>query len=135
MTTNNDIKQQFITLRAKGYSLTKIAQQLDKCRQTLSNWNSELEDEIKNAKAIELEALFEECFLTKENRIKTFSQLLEKINKELDKRDFQAVSDDKLVDLKLKINQQLQGEYFEPKIKSESEINKQKNKRQLLNNF
>jgi len=135
MTTNNDIKQQFITLRAKGYSLTKIAQQLDKCRQTLSNWNSELEDEINNAKAIELEALFEECFLTKENRIKTFSQLLEKINKELDKRDFQSLSDDKLVDLKLKISQQLQGEYFEPKIKSEGEINKQKNKRQLFNNF
>lgn len=135
MTTNTDIKQQFITLRAKGYSLTKIGNEINKCRQTLSNWNSELEEEISNAKAIELETLFEECFLTKENRIKTFSQLLEKINKELDKRDFQSLSDDKLVDLKLKISQQLQGEYFEPKIKSEGEINKQKNKRQLFNNF
>jgi transcriptional regulator len=135
MTTNNDIKQQFITLRAKGYSLTKIAEQIGKCRQTLSNWNSELQEEIENSKAIELEALFEECFLTKENRIKTFSQLLEKINKELDKRDFKSLSDDKLVDLKLKINQQLQGEYFEPKIKSESELNKQKSKRQLFNDF
>jgi transcriptional regulator len=135
MTTNNDIKQQFITLRAKGYSLTKIAKQIGKCRQTLSNWNSELQEEIENTKAIELEALFEECFLTKENRIKTFSRLLNKINKELDKRDFQTVSDDKLVDLKLKISQQLQGEYFKPKIKSESELNKQKSKRQFLNNF
>jgi hypothetical protein len=135
MTNNADIKQQFITLRAKSYSLTKIATILGKCRQTLSNWNSELQEEIESAKAIELEALFEECFLTKENRIKTFSQLLAKINNELDKRDFKSLSDDKLVDLKLKINQQLQGEYFEPKIKSENDINKQKNKRQLFDSF
>ena len=135
MTENLDLKQQFITLRAKGHSLERISKKLGKCRQTLSNWNSELQEEIANTRSIELEALFEEYFLTKENRIKTFSQLLEKINKELDKRDFQAVSDDKLVDLKLKINQQLRGEYFEPKIKSESEISKQKNKRQLINNF
>ena len=135
MTENLDLKQQFITLRAKGHSLERISKKLGKCRQTLSNWNSELQEEIANTRSIELEALFEEYFLTKENRIKTFLQLLEKINKELDKRDFQAVSDDKLVDLKLKINQQLRGEYFEPKIKSESEISKQKNKRQLINNF
>ena len=73
MTENLELKQQFITLRAKGYSLEKIAKQIGKCRQTLSNWNSDLQEEIANAKAIELEALFEECLLSKEHRVKELS--------------------------------------------------------------
>ena len=132
MTTDLNTKQEFISLRAKGYSLEKIAKQLGKCRQTLANWNSDLQEEIENAKAIELEYLFEECFLLKEHRIKSLADLLSKVEQELKERDFKTIADDKLVDLKLKISQQLQGEYFEPKIKSESEIKTQKTNRKLI---
>lgn len=132
MTENLELKQQFITLRAKGYSLEKIAKKIGKCRQTLSNWNSDLQEEIANAKAIELEALFEECLLTKEHRVKELSKLLTKINEELETRDLHEVSDDKLIDLKLKIGDQLKDEFFEPKIVSESEIKTQKSSRKML---
>lgn len=135
MTNNLDLKQQFITLRAKGFSLEKIANQIGKCRQTLSTWNSELQEEVANAKAIELEALFEECLLTKEHRVRELSSLLTKINNELGKRDLSDVSDDKLIDLKLKIGDQLKGEFFEPKIRSESEVKSQKYRRDLLNKY
>ncbi|MBU6339158.1 MAG: hypothetical protein KGQ36_04200 [Rickettsiales bacterium] len=130
--TNTDLKQQFITLRAKGYSLEKIAKQIGKCRQTLSNWNWDLQEEIANAKAIELEALFDECFVTKEHRVKELSLLLSKVNKELEKRDLSMLSDDKLIDLKLKIGNQLKEEFVEPNIISESEINRQKTNRQMI---
>lgn len=130
--TNTDLKQQFITLRAKGYSLEKIAKQIGKCRQTLSNWNFDLQEEIANAKAIELEALFDECFVTKEHRVKELSLLLSKVNKELEKRDLSMLSDDKLIDLKLKIGNQLKEEFVEPNIISESEINRQKTNRQMI---
>jgi transcriptional regulator with XRE-family HTH domain len=132
MTSNTDLKQQFISLRAKGYSLEKIAKQIGKCRQTLSNWNSDLQEEIANAKAIELEALFEECLLTKEHRIKDLSKLLSRINQELEKRDLSMLSDDKLVDIKIKINSQLKEEFIETKIVSENEINSQKRRRSLI---
>jgi transcriptional regulator len=135
MTEILEIKQQFIELRAKGHSLTKIAGKLGKCRQTLSNWNSELEEEISNARALELEALFEEFLLTKEHRIKALSQLLCKIDQELNKRDFQLVADEKLVELKLKLTSQLKEEYIEPKIKSESELKTKKANREFLNKF
>lgn len=135
MTNNLDLKQQFITLRAKGFSLEKIANQIGKCRQTLSTWNSELQEEVANTKAIELEALFEECLVTKEHRVRELSTLLTKINNELGKRDLSDVSDDKLIDLKLKIGDQLKGEFFEPKIRSESEVKSQKYKRDLLNKY
>lgn len=132
MTENLELKQQFITLRAQGYSLEKIAKKIGKCRQTLSNWNSDLQEEIANAKAIELEALFEECLLTKEHRVKELSKLMSKINEELEKRDLSQVSDDKLIDLKLKIGDQLKGEFFEPRIRSEGEVKTQKSSRKLI---
>jgi hypothetical protein len=130
--TNTDLKQQFITLRAKGYSLEKISKEIGKCRQTLSNWNFDLQEEIANAKAIELEALFEECLLTKQYRIKELSNLLNKINKELEKRDLTMLSDDKLIDLKLKIGVQLKEEFIEPIILSEKELGLQKQRRFLI---
>ncbi|NBX53259.1 MAG: hypothetical protein EBT63_06405 [Proteobacteria bacterium] len=130
--TNTDLKQQFITLRAKGYSLEKIAKEIGKCRQTLSNWNYDLQEEIANAKAIELEALFEECFLNKEHRVKELSTLLNKINKELEKRDLTTLSDDKLIDLKLKIGEQLKQEIIAPIILSEDELKTQKQRRLLI---
>lgn len=130
--TNTDLKQQFITLRAKGYSLEKIAKEIGKCRQTLSNWNFDLQEEVANAKAIELEALSEECFLNKEHRVKELSTLLNKINQELEKRDLTTLSDDKLIDLKLKIGEQLKQEIITPIILSENELNIQKQRRLLI---
>ena len=132
MTENLELKQQFIALRAKGYSLEKISKQIGKCRQTLANWNSDLQEEIANAKSIELEALFEECLLSKQHRIRELHSLLSKINEELDKRDLSNVSDDKLIDLRLKVGSQLKDECFEPQIISESEIKRQKTDRRLI---
>ena len=132
MTENLDLKQQFITLRAKGHSLERISKKLGKCRQTLSNWNSDLQEEIANAKSIELEALFEECLLTKQHRIRELHNLLSKINEELDKRDLSSISDDKLIDLRLKVGIQLKDECFEPKIISESELQRQKSDRKTI---
>ena len=52
-------KSRFIHLRAKGYSYTKIAKELKVSTSTLTNWNQELQEEIAQAKAMELEALQE----------------------------------------------------------------------------
>ncbi|MDA9818421.1 hypothetical protein N9C35_05230 [Flavobacteriaceae bacterium] len=133
----NDIeqKQKFITLRAKGYSLNKIANDINKCRQTLANWNSELEEEISNLKAIELESLFEECFITKEYRIKNLFKLLSKIDLELDRRDLKDVSTEKLIDLKSKLSEQLKSEFIDIRIKSDAEVGKSQQRKNLINSI
>ncbi len=132
MASNLTEKQEFIKLRAQGYSLIKISKELNKTRQTLASWHNELQEEVSNAKAIELEALFEECLLTKEYRVKNLSALLDKISKELDKRVFDEVSTEKLVEIKMKLSEQLKSEYIEPKIKSEDELRKDQANRILL---
>ena len=132
MTSTNDTKQQFIEYRAKGYSLAKIAEKLGKCRQTLSNWNSDLEEEISTAKAIELESLFEECFINKEHRVKNLSNLLSKVREELEERSFEDLATEKLVEIAIKLTSQLKEEYIEPQIKSEQQILTEKHSRQLF---
>lgn len=122
-----ETKEKFITLRAKGWSFDKIAKELGKAKQTLIDWSKELEGEIANLKAEELEALYETYYLQRENRLQTFGAMLTKIKEEIERRDLSDVSTDKLLDLFLKYNNQVKEEIVEPSYKSSLEIIKVKN--------
>lgn len=127
-----DTKQQFIELRAKGYSFDKIAKELGKAKQTLIDWSKELQDEIANLKALELEALYESYFLLKENRLQTFGGLLNKLKDEVLSRDLSDVPTDKLLDLFLKYNAQIKEEVVEPIYKTSTEIKEERADKELL---
>jgi len=125
-------KERFIELRAKGWSFDKIAKEIGKAKQTLINWSKELEDEIANLKALELEALYEKHYLLKENRIETFGVLLKKLKDEVMSRDLSDVPTDKLLDLLLKYNSQVKEEIVEPIYKSSQELIEERQDRELL---
>lgn len=127
-----DIKQRFIELRAQGWSFDKIAKELKVSKVALVDWAKEFEEDIANLKAVELEALYEKYYLLKEERIKTFGELLLKLRKEIDKRDLKDLSTDKLIDLYNKMFVLAKDEYIEPKFKSSSEIEEDKDNRELL---
>ena len=125
-------KERFIELRAKGWSFDKIAKEIGKAKQTLIDWSKELQDEIANRKALELEALYEKHYLLKENRIETFGVLLRKLKDEVMSRDLSDVPTDKLLDLLLKYNSQVKEEIVEPIYKSSQEIKEERQDRELL---
>lgn len=127
-----ETKQRFIELRARGWSFDKIAKELGKAKQTLIDWSKELEEEIANYKALELEALYEAYYLHKENRLRTFGAMLTKIKEEVDSRDLSDVPTDKLLDLFLKYNNQIKEEIVEPRFKSSKEIQEDKEDKELL---
>ena len=127
-----ETKERFIELRAKGWSFDKIAKELGKAKQTLIDWSKELEDEIANLKALELEALYEKHYLLKENRIETFGVLLRKLKDEVMSRDLSDVPTDKLLDLFLKYNNQIREEIVEPIYKSSQELIEERQDRELL---
>ena len=127
-----ETKERFIELRAKGWSFDKIAKELGKAKQTLIDWSKELQDEIANRKALELEALYESYFLLKENRLQTLGVMLTKIKKELEKRNLSDVPTDKLLDLLLKYESQLKDEIVDPIYKSSQEIKEERQDRELL---
>ena len=125
-------KEKFIELRAKGYSFDKIAKELGKAKQTLIDWSKELQEEIANLKALELEALYEKYYLLKETRLQTFGEMLNKIKKEVERRDLKDVSTDKLLDLLLKYNAMVKEEIVEPLFKSSGEIRDEEIEREIL---
>jgi hypothetical protein len=127
-----DLKERFIELRAKGWSFDKIAKEVGKAKQTLIDWSKDLQDEIANRKALELEALYERYYLLKESRLETFGAMLSKIKKEVESRDLSDVPTDKLLELILKYNIQVKDEIVEPVYKSSQEIREERQDRELI---
>lgn len=127
-----EIKEKFVEMRAKGYSFDKIAKELGKAKQTLIDWSKELQDEIANRKALELEALYESYYLLKENRLQTFGAMLTKIKEEVERRSLSDVPTDKLLELLLKYNSQVKEEIVEPIYKSSQELKAESLDRELL---
>lgn len=106
-------KNQFIELRAKGYSYRKIAKELNVSTGTLTLWDRELQKEIKDLKTLQLEELYDKYYMLKEARIDQLGKTLNKINRELDTRDFENISTDKLLDYKIKYIHELKEEYID----------------------
>jgi hypothetical protein len=119
-------KIQFIELRAKGYSYSKISKELHLAKSTLTKWNSELEEEIAALKAMELEALQEQYFLLKEGRIQVLGEITSRLKDEVMKRDLSAVPTDKLYELFMKYFAELKEEYIEVKPLSAEQISELK---------
>ena len=132
MSYNIQDKERFIELRAKGWSFDRIAKELGKAKQTLIDWSKELQDEIANLKALELEALYEKYYLLKETRLQTFGAMLTKIKTEVESRDLSDVPTDKLLELLLKYNSQVKEEIVEPVFKSSVELREERTDRELL---
>ncbi len=106
-----DQKSRFVHLRAKGFSLAKIAKELKVSKSTLTNWSHELQEQIAQARAMELEILQEEFFLLKEGRIQLLGEQLKAIRVEIGKRDLSKVKTDKLLELQLRYFTELKGEH------------------------
>lgn len=127
-----EVKQKFIELRAKGWSFDKIAKKIGKSKQTLLDWSKELDLEIANYKALELDLLYENYYLYKENRLKMFGELIGRIKEELSTRSLEDVPTDKLLDLLLKYESHIKEDLIEPIFKSSQEIKEATEERNLL---
>jgi hypothetical protein len=117
-----ETKHRFIELRAQGASFDRCSKELGKSKQTLINLNKELEDEIANVKAIELEALYESYFLTKRNQVIHIGTILNNLKCEIESRNLSDIPTDKLFDLFFKYHSFIKAECIEPRFKTESEM-------------
>ena len=107
------LKNEFILLRAKGYTYNDIAEKLDVSKRTLISWSKDFEYEIANLKATELEVLQEKYYMNKELKIKLFGDKLLAVIEELDKRDLSEIPTEKLFILMIKYSDHLKKENIE----------------------
>lgn len=130
-----ETKERFIELRAKGWSFDKIAKEIGKAKQTLIDWSKDLELEIANRKALELEAIQEKYLLYKEARIKSYGIILSKITKELEDRSFSNVPTGRLLELYLLYFERLNQDIKEPTYKTSKEIEEDKIDKLILDSL
>lgn len=117
-------QKKFIELRGKNWSFNRIAKEIKVSKSTLIKWDKEFTYEIANINQMELEALYEEFKMTKEQRLEYLGKLQKKLIKELEKRDLTDVKTDKLLDMLLKTNDKLENldTIFTARVKTEDEI-------------
>ena len=89
---DNDTKSQFLELRAKGWSLSRIAAQLNIAQRTLVSWNRQEYEQIRTLRAIEREALQEKILATHEQELVRLKAELDRLEAELAKRSVESVS-------------------------------------------
>lgn len=107
-----ELKQEFIRLRAEGRSYSYIAQELHISKSTCTKWEQMLEADIARLKREELNTLYEEYAMKKEGRIRQLGDTLARIEDALQATDLAEVPPEKLLDLKLKYRKALQKEYI-----------------------
>ena len=100
-------QQQYIELRAKGNSFDAISKTIGVSKPTLIKWSNNLDTEVNNYKAIELEALREQYLATKRHRITVLGEQLASVRKELGKRDLSDVPTPKLMVILMRLVDEL----------------------------
>ncbi|MGZ4961238.1 MAG: hypothetical protein ACXWKG_07460 [Limisphaerales bacterium] len=85
---STDTKSKFLEFRGKGWSLARIAKQIDVSVRTLADWNQQHRQEIRTLRAIDIEALQEKFLATHEQELSSLTAQLQRIE--------QAIADSKL---------------------------------------
>jgi transposase len=106
-----EIKNEFIRLRAEGKSYSAIADTLHISKSTCTAWERELKDRITELKQEQLNELYSQYYMTREARIRRLGDTLEGINAALSEADLKDIAPEKLLDFKLKYTEALKGEF------------------------
>ena len=109
---DQETRQKFIKLRAEGLSFAKIAQELDISKATCSEWQKQYEKNIAKLQKDQLEELYRSYGMLKSQRIASLGSTLQKIDNAIQEADFSSVDPAKLLEIKLKYQDALKGEYI-----------------------
>ena len=77
----------FIQLRAEGWTYDRIATELKVSKPTLIQWSRQHQFSIQNLRAVETEALADQCFASRQQRWEKLGRDLHRVEDELAKRD------------------------------------------------
>ena len=101
-------QDEFIELRAQGWSLAHIARHLSVSKRTLVDWNREFAKEIQDFRAIELEFLHEKINASREQTVERLTRLQKDVDDELVNRNLRYVQTEKLFRLSVDLRQELE---------------------------
>jgi hypothetical protein len=97
----------FMTLRANGWSLNKIAEKIKIPKSTLWKWQAEHRDHIRLLRRVQLEGVHEQHLPGYKKELKSLSTQLDRINEALAAQDFSKVPPPALMQMSLQIRDRL----------------------------
>ena len=100
--------QRFVELRASGWTYARIMTELDVSKPTLIAWSRKHQFQIKNLKAIELEALSERWLASTTDRVNALGEQLRKVETELARREAADLSTQQLFALARSLRRQIE---------------------------
>ena len=106
-----EMKLEFIRMRAEGLSYDKIAEQLHISKATCTSWEKELKAEINQLQQEALNGLYTSYGMAKEARIRRIGDTLRRVDEALASADLTEIAPEKLLDFKLKYAQALKEEF------------------------
>lgn len=104
---DTEIQKRFVLLRSQGLSFNRIAEQLKVSKPTLIQWSRLYQFEIQNLRALETEALAEQCFATQRERWEQIARDLGRVEAELATRDFKDVPTARLLTLAARLRTEI----------------------------
>ena len=106
--------QRFIELRAQGRSFARIASELQVSKPTLIAWSRKHQFQIRNLKAIELEALGEKWMASVTDRVNGLGERLRKVETELAQRNMGDLTTPQLHTLSRSLRRQIEQAVGQP---------------------
>jgi len=106
-----EVKNEFVQLRAEGLSYDAIAERLHISKSTCSAWERELRAQIDQLKQERLNDLYQQYGMAKEARIRRLGDTVNRIGTALAGANLSALSPDKLLRYYLEYQKALREEY------------------------
>lgn len=108
---SQEMKHEFIRMRAEGLSYDRIAETLHISKATCTAWEKELKAEISQLQQEALNGLYTTYGMAKEARIRRIGDTLRRVDEALASADLSELPPEKLLDFKLKYSQALKEEF------------------------
>jgi len=97
MAKSQEVRDRFLELRARGHSLSKIADQVGISKQTAVSWNKRYSEQVEVLKQEGLAQLCERFRISRGHRVERVVGQIDKLEKEIDGRELNTVETDRLL--------------------------------------
>jgi transcriptional regulator with XRE-family HTH domain len=103
----NEMRMRFVELRAQGWTMEAIAEELGAGTTTLWRWQRQMRKEVAERSAMEREKIAEQLKMAENQRFERYCKMLERVSSQIDVDDIEIIPTDKLLRMALMLDERI----------------------------